>query len=196
MRFSYRAHISRFSLLLLPALLLNGCADGTGVPAPNFATSEAQNLSRAYRLGIGDKLRVVVFGEPNLSGETEVGTLGTVDIPLVGDIPAKGRTLSEFRRTVIAKLSNGYLKNPKVTVEVLNYRPIYVHGEVKTGGEFPFRTGVRMRDVIATAGGYTYRANKNYLFLERDGHPPYRITMPTNMPVLPGDNIRVPERFF
>lgn len=201
MRFSSRAHISRLSLsrlglLLLSTLFLNGCADGTGVPAPSYATSEAKNLSRVYRLSIGDKLRVAVFGETNLSGDTEVGTLGTVDIALIGDVPAKGRTVSEFRRTVVAKLSNGYLKNPKVTVEVLNYRPIYVHGEVKTGGEFPYRTGVRMRDLIATAGGYTYRANKNYLFLERDGHPPYRITMPTNMPVLPGDNIRIPERFF
>ena len=196
MRFSNRAYVSRLSLLLMSALALSGCADGVGVPAPNYATSEAQTLSRAYRLDVGDKLRVVVFGEANLSGETEVGTLGTVDIPLVGDIPAKGKTVSQFRRAVIAKLSNGYLKNPKVTVEVLNYRPIYVHGEVKTGGEFPYRTGVRMRDVIATAGGYTYRANKSVVFLERDGHPPYRITMPTDMPVLPGDNIRVPERFF
>ncbi len=196
MRFSFLAYISKLSFLLLPALSLVSCADGTSVPAPNFATSEAQNLSRVYRLGIGDKLRIVVFGEDNLSGETEVGTLGTIDIPLVGDVPAKGRTISEFRRSVIAKLSKGFLNNPKVTVEVLNYRPVYVHGEVKTGGEFPYRTGVRMRDVIATAGGYTYRANKNYLLLERDGHPAYRIPMPTNMPVLPGDNIRIPERFF
>lgn len=196
MRFLFLTRLSRLSLLMIPVLSLAACADATGVPAPNFATSEAQNLSRVYRLGIGDKLRIVVFGEENLSGETEVGTLGTVDIPLIGDVPAKGRTISEFRRTVIAKLSNGYLNNPKVTVEVLNYRPIYVHGEVKTGGEFPYRTGVRMRDVIATAGGYTYRANKTYLVLERDGHPPYRIAMPTNMPVLPGDNIRIPERFF
>lgn len=177
-------------------LVLSGCADGVGVPAPNYATAEAQHLSRVYRLGIGDKLRITVFGEENLSGETEVGTLGSVDIPLIGDVSAKGRTLSQFRQAVIAKLSNGYLNNPKVTAEVLNYRPIYVHGEVKSGGEFPYRTGVRMRDVIATAGGYTYRANKSYLYLERDGHPAYRISMPTNMPVLPGDNIRIPERFF
>lgn len=196
MRSLFLARLSRLSLFLIPVLSLTGCADATGVPAPNFATSEAQNLSRVYRLGIGDKLRIVVFGEKNLSGETEVGTLGNVDIPLIGVVPAKGRTVSEFRRSVVAKLANGYLNNPKVTVEVLNFRPIYVHGEVKTGGEFPYRTGVRMRDVIATAGGYTYRANKSFLILEREGHPPYRISMPTNMPVLPGDNIRVPERFF
>lgn len=196
MRFAFRYYLSRPVLYLVTVLLLTGCADNKGVPAPSFATSEAQNLSRVYRLGVGDKLRIAVFGEENLSGETEVSTLGTVDIPLIGDVPAKGRRLSEFRRSLISKLSKGYLKNPRVTVEVLNYRPIYVHGEVKTGGEFPYRTGVRMRDVIATAGGYTYRANKSYLLLERDGHPPYRISMPTNMPVLPGDNIRVPERFF
>lgn len=196
MRFTLDSSISRLCALLLPALSLQGCADGSGVPAPSFATAEAQTLSRVYRLGVGDKLRINVFGEDNLSGDTEVSTLGTVDIPLIGDVPAKGKTLSELRRALIARLANGYLKNPKVTVEVLNYRPIYVHGEVKTGGEFPYRTGVRMRDVIATAGGYTYRANKSYLYLERGGHPAYRISMPTNMPVLPGDNIRIPERFF
>lgn len=196
MRFSRTEFSSRVSVLLLLVASLMGCADGVGVPAPNYATSEAQNLSRAYRLSVGDKLRIIVFGENNLSGNTEVNTLGTVDIPLIGVVPAKGRTLAEFRRSVTKKLANGYLKNPTVTVDVLNYRPIYVHGEVKSGGEFPYRTGVRMRDAIATAGGYTYRANKNYVYLERDGHPAYRLTLPTDMPVLPGDNIRIPERFF
>ena len=196
MRFTLIQSLSKPLLLIIAATALYGCADGKGVPVPSFATSEAQTLSRVYRLGVGDKLRIVVFGEENLSGETEVNTLGAVDIPLVGDVPAKGRTVSDFRQSVIAKLSDGYLKNPQVTVEVLNYRPIYVHGEVKTGGEFPYRTGVKMRDVIATAGGYTYRANKSYLYLERDGHPAYRVNLPTKMPVLPGDNIRIPERFF
>ncbi len=196
MRIALVTIANRSLLPALAAVVVAACADGTGVPAPSFATSEAQTLSRAYRLGVGDKLRIVVFGEENLSGETEVNTLGSVDIPLIGDVAAKGRTLAELRRAVISKLANGYLNNPKVTIEVLNYRPIYVHGEVKTGGEFPFRTGIKLRDAIATAGGYTYRANKNYVYLERDGHPAYRLTLPTDMPVLPGDNIRVPERFF
>lgn len=178
------------------ASLLAACADGVGIPAPNYATSEARLLSRVYRLDVGDKLRIGVFGEQNLSGDTEVNTLGKVDFPLIGEVQAKGRTLSQFRQAIASKLSQGYLKNPNVSVEVLNYRPIYVHGEVKTGGELAYRNGIRMRDVIAAAGGYTYRANKAYVYLERSGHPSYRVNLPTDMPVLPGDNIRVPERFF
>ena len=188
--------LGRFMLPIAAAAALCACADGTGVPAPSFATAEAQTLVTAYRLSSGDKLRITVFGEENLSGETEVNTLGNVDIHLIGDVPAKGRTLAEFRHSVIRKLSSGYLNDPKVSIEVLNYRPIYVHGEVKSGGEFPFRTGVTLRDAIATAGGYTYRANKSIVYLERTGHPAYRLTLPTDMPVLPGDNIRIPERFF
>lgn len=196
MRILFKSLTRALSVVVFASVAVSGCADGVGVPAPSYATSEAQTLSRVYRLAVGDKLRIAVFGEENLSGETEVNTLGAVDVPLVGDVPAKGLTLAQFRRSLVVKLSDGFLKNPKVTVEVMNYRPIYVHGEVKTGGEFPYRTGVRMRDVIATAGGYTYRANKSYVYLERDGHPAYRISLPTKMPVLPGDNIRVPERFF
>lgn len=196
MRLSPAKYFGWISALFSVAVLVGGCADSSAVPAPSFATAEAQSLAHTYRLKVGDKLRVAVFGEENLSGETEVNTLGRVDIPLIGDVEAKGKTLGEFRRELIGRLSNGYLKNPRVTVEVLNYRPIYIHGEVKSGGEFPFRTGVRMRDAIATAGGYTYRANTSYILLERNGHPPYRVSMPTEMPVLPGDNIRVPERYF
>ena len=97
---------------------------------------------------------------------------------------------------IAQRLANGYLKNPKVSVEVLNFRPIYVHGEVKSGGEFAFKTGLKLRDAIAMAGGYTYRANQNYVYVSREGEQEVKVPMQNSMPVLPGDNVRIPERFF
>lgn len=180
---------------VVAALMVAACADGGMAPPANFATGP-QGLGRVYRLGIGDKLKVAVFGEENLSGPAEVNAFGNVSLPLIGEVPAKGQSIAEFRETVARRLADGYLKNPKVTVEITNYRPIYVHGEVKSGGEFPFKTGLKVRDAIATAGGYTYRANEGYLVIVREGEEPLKLAMPSNIDVLPGDNIRVPERYF
>lgn len=164
---------------------------------PQFATHEGKTpLQRTYRLGIGDKLKVTVFGEENLSGQFEVNAVGQVSLPLIGEAPAKGLAIHEFRDQIARRLSDGYLKNPKVTVEMQNYRPIFVHGEVKNGGEFQYKNGVSLRDAIAMAGGYTYRANQNYLYIGREGQPDVAVQTPADIAVLPGDNIRIPERFF
>lgn len=180
---------------LLAAVLLAGCAEEGMAPPPGF-TDGPQGLGRVYHLGIGDKLKISVFGEENLSGPAEVNAFGNVSVPLVGDVPAKGLSLAEFRNAVTKKLAEGYLKNPKVNVEITNYRPIYVHGEVKSGGEFAYKTGLKVRDAIATAGGYTYRANEGYIIVVREGEQPVKLAMPNDYDVLPGDNIRIPERFF
>lgn len=176
-------------------------AGGCGVPqlmsGPQFATHDGKApLQRIYRLGVGDKLKVSVFGEDNLSGQFEVNALGQIALPLIGEMQAKGLAITDFRDSITRKLSEGYLKNPKVNVEMLNYRPVYVQGEVKSGGEFAFKNGMNLRDVIAMAGGYTYRANQSYLYIGREGDPEVAVQLPTNVPVLPGDNIRIPERFF
>jgi polysaccharide export outer membrane protein len=115
---------------------------------------------------------------------------------LAGDVPAEGKTLPQFRDAVTARLSDGYLKNPKVTVEISNYRPIYVHGEVKNGGEFNYKTGLKLRDAVAMAGGYTYRANQSTFILIRDGVGEVSVPANGTVSLLPGDNIRIPERFF
>lgn len=177
------------------ALLLAACAESGTLPPPSF-NSGPQGLGRVYRLGIGDKLKIAVFGEENLSGPAEVNAFGNVSLPLIGEVAAKGQSIAEFRDGVARKLADGYLKNPKVTVEITNYRPIYVHGEVKSGGEFPYKNGLKVRDAIATAGGYTYRANESYLVIVREGEQPIKLAMPNDIDVLPGDNIRVPERYF
>ncbi len=175
---------------------LCACSDtATAPPSPSFA-SGPQALERTYRLGVGDKLKITVFGEENLSGPTEVNAMGQVALPLAGEVPAKGLAINQFRDAVVRRLSDGYLKNPKVTVEIVNYRGIYVHGEVKSGGEFPYKPGLTLRDAVAVAGGYTYRADQSYLIITREGDQAARIPLPSDIPVLPGDNLQIPERFF
>jgi protein involved in polysaccharide export with SLBB domain len=186
-----------FAAGLAVTALVSGCGIPQTISGPQFATHDGKApLHRVYRLGIGDKLKVSVFGEDNLSGQFEVNALGQISMPLIGEMPAKGLAITEFRDAIGRKLSEGYLKNPKVNVEMLNYRPIYVQGEVKNSGEFAFKNGLSLRDVIAMAGGYTYRANQSYLYIGREGDPEVAVQMPTGVPVLPGDNIRIPERFF
>ena len=184
------------AVALLAALGLAACSDSSGAPpSPSFATG-AKALERTYRLGIGDKLKITVFGEENLSGATEVNAMGQVALPLAGEIPAKGLAINQFRDAVVRRLSDGYLKAPKVTVEITNYRAIYVHGEVKSGGEFAFKPGLTLRDAVAVAGGYTYRADQSEILITREGEQITRIPLPSDVPVLPGDNLQIPERFF
>jgi protein involved in polysaccharide export with SLBB domain len=186
-----------FAAALLAALAVGACADEIG-PAPASFAAEAgpSALGASYRLGIGDKLKITVFGEESLSGAAEVNASGQVSLPLAGEVPAQGKTISQFRETVANRLADGYLKNPKVTIEITNYRPFYIHGEVKNGGEFAYKTGIRLRDAVAMAGGYTYRAEQSYAVVTREGAGDVRIPANGSVILLPGDNVRIPERFF
>jgi protein involved in polysaccharide export with SLBB domain len=179
----------------MPAL--SGCSSMTQfgfTPATDISLAK---LDRIYRLGVGDKLKVEVFGEPELTGESEVNASGNISLPLLGDVPAKGTTLDQFSGTLRQKLQQGYIKNPQLNVQVLNYRPIYVQGEVRHGGEFPYKAGLSIADAVALAGGYTYRAVTNSILLRRQGEATGRsIPMDGSIPVLPGDNLLVQERFF
>lgn len=196
LRFASSATRRVVAAVLAATAFTAGCSSGSEFAQPSFATANPDDIERTYRLGIGDKLKITVFGEENLSGQFEVGALGSVAMPLVGEMPAKGVPITAFRDSLARKLADGYLKNPRVNVEVLNYRPIYVHGEVKTGGEFPYKSGLRLRDAIALAGGYTYRANQNFVVVFREGQGEMKTAMTGSFAVLPGDNIRIPERFF
>lgn len=182
------------AVAMAAVLLLGACANDGAIAPANFGSP--QGLGRVYRLSIGDKLKISVFGEENLSGPSEVNGMGNVSLPLIGEVPARGQSLAEFREAVARRLADGYLKHPKVTVEITNYRPVYVHGEVKSGGEFAYKSGLKLRDAIAMAGGFTYRAEEGYVLIVRDGEAPVRLSMAGEAEVLPGDNIRVPERFF
>ncbi|NQV22249.1 MAG: polysaccharide export protein [Rhodospirillales bacterium] len=148
-----------------------------------------------YHLGAGDRLKVTVFGHEDLSGELEVGASGTISMPLIGEIKVDGRTPRDIEGTIIDKLKPDYLKNPKIAVEVLDYRPFYIIGEVKSPGSYPYVSGMRVVNAIALAGGYTYRARENRLLITR-GETGQKADADHGTVVMPGDVVEVPERFF
>jgi protein involved in polysaccharide export with SLBB domain len=160
------------------------------------ASAQAQQFSdRVYTLGIGDRLRVIVYGEEDLSGEYEIGSQGTINLPLINEIAAANKTISEVEDSVEAKLAEGYLKSPSVSIEVLNYRPFYILGEVNAPGSYPYVNGMTVLTAVALAGGYTYRAREDPVKLSRTGDDREIEVSPTT-PLLPGDIIKVEERFF
>ena len=157
----------------------------------------AKAFEKSYRLGPGDRLRVIVFGEEDLSGEFEVDSVGVVSLPLIQPINTSNITLAELRTQIENQLKAGYLVEPRVSVEILNYRPFYITGEVGRPGEYPYVAGMNVLKAIAMAGGYTYRANTRRVLLTRADTNSEEEQKPTQqLLILPGDYIRVPERFF
>ena len=186
------------NLILIATLFLAACSTGpapfsnpSGVVAPVVRQS-------VYRLDAGDKLRVIVFGEKDLSGEFVLDEQGNLDMPLIGDIPAKGKSLQEAETVIVTRLKDGYLKDPKVSLEILNYRPFFIQGEVKNAGEYPYKADLSAHDAVAIAGGFTYRANQNSVFIRRAGsNEETRVDLGSERAYIqPGDSIRVGERFF
>jgi polysaccharide export outer membrane protein len=149
-----------------------------------------------YRLGTGDKVRVTVYGEADLSGEFQVDGSGFVRLPLIGQVNASGHTLREFETDVAAKFADGYLRAPRVSAEVVNYRPFFILGEVNKPGEYPYVNGMNVVTAVALAGGFTYRADEDDVYIRRNGQPEVEYSADERTPVLPGDIIRVTERFF
>jgi polysaccharide export outer membrane protein len=150
-----------------------------------------------YRLGTGDKIRVNVYGEEDLSGEFFVDSVGQVQLPLVGQVKAASLTVHEFVAEVTNALKEGYLKDPKVSVEVLNYRPFYIIGEVNKPGEYPFENGLNVLGAVALAGGYTYRANDSSVYVRRAGTGKEEaLRADSSTRVYPGDIVRIAERIF
>jgi polysaccharide export outer membrane protein len=170
---------------------------GGGPARAADAVAEPVRVIPEYRLGADDKIRVITFGEDSMSGEFMIAGSGTVALPLIGQVKAAGLTISEFQTEVETALKNGYLKDPHVSVEVLTYRPFYILGEVQKPGEYPYTNGLTVLNAVATANGFTYRANTKRVFIKRADSPAeeeYPLTSAT--PVAPGDTIRIRERFF
>ncbi len=163
--------------------------------APAIAQTKPEQP--VYTLGAGDKLKITVFGEEDLSGEFEVDGAGFVALPLIGGVKVRGLSLRSVEKRVVEKLKDGFLKAPRVNVEVLNYRPFYILGEVKKPGSFPYVDGMTILMAVALAGGFTYRAKKSDIIVTR-AHDPKRTKRKaqTDTIVLPGDIITVKERFF
>ena len=150
-----------------------------------------------YRTGAGDNLKITVFGHDDMSGEFMVDGSGYISFPLIGKVKASDVTVRELERAIAGKLRPDYLKNPRVGVEVLNYRPFYIIGEVQSPGSYEYVNGMTVINAIALSGGYTYRGRENKLLIIR-ATDPERKKQPASHDtiVMPGDVIEVPERFF
>ncbi|HTS93194.1 MAG TPA: polysaccharide biosynthesis/export family protein [Stellaceae bacterium] len=173
----------------LVAMLLVGFC---GLRAPR-----AQAQVAGYRLGSGDKLRVTVFNEKDLSGDFDVNDQGLVALPLIGQVKVGGLTISEAQDLITQKYGKDYLVSPRVNVEVLNYRPFFILGEVKNPGSYPYVSGMTVLNAVALAGGYTPRANRNNITAKRATSPQAgEAEVQEDTVVLPGDVIRIHERFF
>ncbi len=176
---------STLSALLLLCVALANSAWAQAVP------------EGAYRLGTGDKVRVTVYNEPTLSGEFDVNDQGVVSLGLIGPVAIGGKTLSEAQGLITEKYAKDYLVNPRVNIEVLNYRPFFILGEVKNPGSYPYVNGMTVVNAVALAGGYTPRANKDRIYVKRaaDSKAGEQQAREDSV-ILPGDVVRVAERFF
>lgn len=150
-----------------------------------------------YRVGPGDKVRVQVFNEADLSGDFDIDGTGNLSLPLIGSVQAGGLRVAELEALITKTLAGGYLKNPRVTVVVMTYRPFYIYGEVRQPGGFAYVNGMRMVNAVVLAGGYTPRARQGRFVITRVvNNQKTELDGTDDTPVLPGDIIRIPERFF
>lgn len=190
------------SFLAMMALALGLMVSACGTTATTAGARDADPVTESqvvtpYKLGSSDRLRVTVFGHQDLSGEFEVDGSGAISMPLIGEVNAVGLSARELEAAIAGRLSDGYILNPRVSAEVINYRPFYILGEVSRPGEYPFTSGLTVQNAVAAAGGYTYRANKRIVYIksmDAGGEVAYELT-PTTV-VKPGDTIRIGERIF
>ena len=181
-------------LILAVACLAAGQAPLGAQPGP--APAATQNSD--YRLGPDDKVHITVYGEDRLTGDYNVTSNGMVSFPLIGNINAAGRSLGQVQEDIRQRLAAGYLKDPRVAIEVGNFRSFYVLGEVNKPGEYPYRTNLTLDQAVATAGGYSYRANRKKIILHHSGNSEEAVSLGKlqTISLQPGDTIRIPERFF
>jgi polysaccharide biosynthesis/export protein len=150
-----------------------------------------------YILDTGDKLRVFVYGQPNLSRAYTVDQEGIITVPLINDVRARGRTTRDVEETITHRLGAEFVRDPQVTVDILQNRPFFIYGEVRAGGQYPFVSGMTVETAIAIAGGYSERAStRSYRITRRNGGFSDQIDVPGDFLVLPGDTVYVNERFF
>jgi polysaccharide biosynthesis/export protein len=189
-----RCAVAALALLASVLAACDGPRGLAGEPPARAAMAQADS----YLLSPGDKLKVTVFNEPDLTGEFQISHSGDIAFPLIGIVAAAGMSVGEFQNQLLRRLRNGYVRNARVSVEIASYRPFNVFGEVRNAGQFAFRPGLTVQDAIAIAGGFTYRANTRTAYIRR-GTANTEMTVQLDGPrvsILPGDDVRVPERYF
>lgn len=201
----WHRHIMMLLGLVVVIGLIGGCSSSPP-PTPVEAAARAgaatsggaplEDIS-SYKLGPGDALRITVFRHEDLSGEFRLDGEGYFALPLVGEILAGGRTARQLENEIeVALKSGGYLVEPQVSIEVLNYRPFYIIGEVNNPGSFEYVSGMTVINAVALAGGFTYRADQDDIVISRGGSSGPEIQAAPDTEVLPGDIVEIQERFF
>ena len=210
-------------LCLSAALALSGCMRGSApvtavqsqsdldsmaygqsygmVPAPTAVAYAAAptpvRYDAAYRLDAGDKLRVVVYGQDGLTNTYSIGAGGTITMPLIGAVPARGRTPAGLASEIAAKLRHGFIREPSVAVEIEAYRPFFILGEVAAPGQYPYVPNMSVESAVAIAGGFSPRAQRDRVTLTHtDDTGSSRIVVPLGTALGPGDTVLVGERWF
>lgn len=186
---------SRFCRLVSVALalfLMAACAE-----TPVVVQAPTPVGSPDYHLGPGDKVKITVFNNVDVSGEAVLDSSGDIAMPLLGQVPAQNLTVTELQGKITELLNRQYLVDPKVSVEVLNYRPFFILGEVGRPGSYPYIAGVTVRQAVAIGGGYTRRARTSSVSIVRQSPlGEERIEALSETPVLPGDTVEVGRRLF
>jgi polysaccharide export outer membrane protein len=157
----------------------------------------APRVDSAYHLDAGDKLRVVVYGQEGLTNTYAIDASGSITMPLIGSVPARGRTAAGLAAEITAKLRNGYIREPSVAVEIEAYRPFFILGEVQAPGQYPYVPNMTVESAIAIAGGFSPRARRDVVVLTHtDASGAARYEVPLGTSLKPGDTIQVGERWF
>lgn len=186
----------RYGFLFL-CLIMSAAMAGCALPGAYVPELLATTADEPYVLGAGDRLRVIVFGQDALSNSYTVDGSGHISMPLIGLVPATGRTTQDLQQDIAARLRNGFVRDPHVSVEVEAYRPFYVLGEVISAGQYPYVDGLTAQKAIAIAGGFSPRGYQDAVDITRDmGDVSVTGRVPLLQPVRPGDTITVRERIF
>ncbi len=190
----------RLLCFVLLALAIGGCASR---PGPAVYTPAAYGYAAPafpdvpYTLDAGDKLRITVFGQDNLTNTYLVDAAGNVTLSLIGAVRARGLTTAQLSQAIAERLRAGYIRNPSVSVEIDTYRPFFILGEVTAPGQYPFVANMTVETAVAIAGGYSPRAEKSGARLTRNiNGEAIRSRVPSNFLVRPGDTITIGERWF
>ena len=182
--------------LMLCAFVVFGVA-AINCAAQETTASASVDAAAQYRLGGGDTIHMNVYGETDLSGDFKVTGDGKLSLPLIGEVPAAGLTVPELQDKIQTAYMQGFLKDPKINIEVTNFRPFYIMGEVGRPGEYPYSDGITVLNAVALAQGFTYRAQTKKIYIRHvneDKETPVPLT--SSLLVTPGDTIRVAERYF
>jgi len=184
--------------LFVAVFALAACESDPTPIVQDTAATGVSGRDSDYRLGANDRVRIIVFNQPTLTGEYTLDGNGILAFPLIGNVEASGKTPSQLQQAIASRLDPDYLQNPSVSAEVITRRPFYVVGEVQKPGNYPYVTDMTALNAVAMAGGYTYRAKQHQLYIKRldkDGRM-VRVDAKPESKIRPGDTVEIKERYF